>query len=102
MTTWEIILKLTKLDETQKEKSIFTLRKWCYRFMKRNFLSFLRASHIGQALPEKAHSLITNFLQFVIKQRHEHNFELDGMTNMDETLVYISLCLLIKFLRISW
>ena len=48
----EVIFKLGIMDETFKEKSLSTLQKWQYNFMKRHFLTFKRNTRISQKLPE--------------------------------------------------
>jgi hypothetical protein len=91
VTVWEIILKLTKLDESYKSKSVNALRKWCYKFLKRSMLTLRKSSHVGQSLPENAYQLITQFLQYVIRMRNKKFFELAGIANMDETPLYLNM-----------
>ena len=62
VTSWEVIIKACKLDESLKIKNINTLQNWCYRFLKRNILTFRSGTHIGQKLPQSYPELMRKLI----------------------------------------
>ena len=59
VTSWEVIIKACSLDESLK--NVNTLQNLCYRFLKRNILSFRSGTHDDQKLPESYPELIIKF-----------------------------------------
>ena len=58
---------------------------WCTRFMNRNDLTIRQRTKIAQKLPRDLEAKVDSFLQYVIKLRKQHNYELGQIGNMDET-----------------
>ena len=91
VTSWEVIIKACKLDESLKLKNINTLQNWCYRFLKRNMLTFRSGTHIGQKLPQSYPELMRKFTKFNEKLRSDNDFELNQIANMDETPLFMNI-----------
>ena len=91
VTSWEVIIKACKLDESLKLKNINTLQNWCYRFLKRNMLTFRSGTHIGQKLPQSYPELMRNFTKFNEILRSDNDFELNQIANMDETPLFMNI-----------
>ena len=73
------------MDDKYNEKSWSLLQKWCYNFMHRNYLNFRRSIHISQKHPENYLNRMQEFLYYNIKFRSKYDFELNAITNMDDT-----------------
>ena len=91
VTSWEVIIKACKLDESLKLKNINTLQNWCYRFLKRNMLTFRSGTHIGQKLPQSYTELMRKFTKFNEKLISDNDFELTQIANMDETSLFMNI-----------
>ena len=91
VTSWEVIIKACKLDESLKLKNINTLQNWCYRFLKRNMLTFRSGTHIGQKLPQSYPELMRKFTKFNEILRSDNDFELNQIANMDETPLFMNI-----------
>jgi len=74
-----------------REKNIISLYNWSYRFMKRNNLSILYISHLGQKYPENTIDNIYYFFHQLIALRRDlvvGDDRLDLLVNYDETAIF--------------
>ena len=62
--SWEVIVKACSLDESLKLKVTNTMQNWCYKFLKRNMLTFCSCTHVGQKLSESNPELTRKFIYF--------------------------------------
>ena len=100
VTSWEVIIKACKLDESLKLKNINTLQNWCYRFLKRNMLTFRSGTHIGQKLPQSYPELMRKFTKFNEILRSDNDFELNQIANMDETPLFMNILIRRQLLKL--
>ena len=91
VTSWEVIIKACSFDESLKLKNVNTLQNWCYRFLKRNMLTFRSGTHVGQKLSESYPELIRRFTKFNEDLRWDNSFELSQIANMDETPLFMNI-----------
>ena len=58
---------------------------WTRRFMKRNYLSVRRRTHMAQKLPKDFEEKVIQFQRFIIGKRRNNNYELSQIGNADQT-----------------
>lgn len=63
-------------------------RGWVDKFLHRNDFSIRVRTTSGQRLPEQLASKVSSFVEFCMKMRIRHNFDLSNIGNMDETAVW--------------
>ena len=83
-----IRLEALKVAGKLKIKEFKASEGWCTKFMRRHSYSIRRPTKIAQKLPKHHENKIIDFQRFVIRHRHQNNYELSCIGNMDETPVY--------------
>ena len=83
-----MIIKVCSLNESLKLKDFNALQNWCYRFLKRNMLTFCLGTHVGQKLSVSFPELIRKLTKLNEDLRWDNNFELSQIANMDETPLF--------------
>ena len=58
---------------------------WCTRFMNRYELCLRQGTKIAQKLPKQLEEKVSSFHKFIIKQRRQHEFELN---NIETTMTF--------------
>ena len=83
-----IRLEALKVARKLKIKDFKASEGWCTKFMRRNSYSIRRPTKIAQKLPKHHENKIIDFQRFVIQQRHQNDYDMCRIGNMDETPVY--------------
>ena len=87
----QIRLEALKVAREIKITGFKASEGWCSRFMKRNEYCLRAPTNIAQKLPSHYVDKITSFQRFIIKERTQHNYDLQCIGNMDETPVYMDM-----------
>uniref|UniRef100_A0A8C5WL18 HTH CENPB-type domain-containing protein n=1 Tax=Leptobrachium leishanense TaxID=445787 RepID=A0A8C5WL18_9ANUR len=78
-------LKLKKSSEFGVNSNFLASAGWCKRFMERHNLTLRQRTKLSQKLPKDLEEKVDSFHRYVLKLRHQHNYELGQIGNMDET-----------------
>ena len=72
INTKQIIYKALELDSTLKNKSYNALLCWCYDFLKRNFLSIWKTTHVGQKLKANSFEEYQKFFKILYSKKRNN------------------------------
>ena len=89
ISSTEIIHEAIKLDNNLKDKTIYALHAWYYRFIQRNGFAIRRITHIGQAESVNSKEFTDKFFEIIYYKRLNNNIydKLGLIGNMDETAI---------------
>ena len=87
----QIIVYAIKLIGNDFKESLNAYRCWVCRFLKRNNLSIIKASHLGQKIPNNMQNLTYKFLNEIIKEGKDSEVydNISLIVNVDETPCYL-------------
>ena len=85
VSTRELRKEAKKIAKRQKITTFGGSVNWVYAFLRRHNLSIRRRTHIAQKLPGDYEDKLTEFQQFIIRQRKQHDYDLSQIGNADQT-----------------